>query len=77
MASRDLMDIVADWNFWGAFRDNSLPRPLYMRRMAALEKAKEVVTLKGVRRSGKSTIVTQFLKDKISGIRRISKSRAG
>lgn len=67
MASRDLMDIVADWNFWGAFRDSSLPRPFYMRRMAEIEKAEEVVTLKGVRRSGKSTIVTQFLKDRISG----------
>lgn len=67
MASRDLMAIVGDWNFWGAFRDDSLPRPFYMRRLAEVEKAKEVVTLKGVRRSGKSTIVTQFLKDKIAG----------
>ncbi len=67
MALRDLMEIVSDWNFWGGFRDDSLPRPLYMRQMAEVEKAKEVVTLKGVRRSGKSTIVTQFLKDKISG----------
>lgn len=73
MKSDDIFAVLLDWNFW---TENKLPytgteRPLYTERLGRLAGTNQVVTIVGARRSGKSTIMRQYLKKLIeSGVDR-------
>lgn len=58
----DIAKILTDWNFWGNYKDKSIERPYYLDRLESYISTKEIVVIKGVRRSGKSTIISQFIK---------------
>lgn len=57
----DYINILSNWNFWGKKIDTGIRRPKYLSQLMKLEKLSEAVVLSGVRRSGKSTILLQFL----------------
>jgi len=65
MEKRQIMEILTDWNFWGNYVDESILRENYLKILNELIKSKEIIVAKGVRRSGKSTLLYQFLKKKI------------
>jgi len=62
MEKNEIFEILLDWNYWGNYKDNSKERPEYLRKIRELVKTKEIVVVKGVRRSGKSTIIAQFIR---------------
>jgi predicted AAA+ superfamily ATPase len=62
MEKSKIMEVLADWNFWREARDTGIPRQSYLERMASLEKTGQVVTIMGVRRAGKSTLMLQYIR---------------
>jgi len=62
MEKNEIIEILLDWNYWGNYKDDSIERPEYLERIRGLAKTKEIVIIKGVRRSGKSTITAQFIR---------------
>lgn len=62
MQKNQILEILADWNYWGNYEDHSLERKKYIKRLEHLLKTKEIVVIKGVRRCGKSTLILQFLR---------------
>ncbi|MDY6788413.1 MAG: ATP-binding protein [Candidatus Nanohaloarchaea archaeon] len=65
MKREDILTALNDWNLWGSYRDDSLERPTYLNRLESLAETGEIVAVKGVRRAGKSTLLHQFLRNKI------------
>lgn len=62
MNREEILRILIDWNYWGNYTDESIKRPFYLERLKRLSATKEIVVIKGVRRSGKSVIIAQFIK---------------
>ncbi|MEM2949889.1 MAG: ATP-binding protein [Nitrososphaeria archaeon] len=60
-----ILEILVDWNYWGNYSKNFIQREDYFKKMNYLCKGSEVVVIKGVRRSGKSSITYFFIKDLI------------
>lgn len=65
MQKDQIMEVLLLWNFWEKDIDVGLPREDYLSRIRRYLKTDEVVTLTGVRRSGKSTISLQVLAELI------------
>lgn len=60
----ELFNILDDWNFWNKeVKDLGIPREGYIRKVLPLLKSKEVIVIKGVRRSGKSTFLRQLINE--------------
>lgn len=62
MNKDDIINILKDWNFW-----NDVPRETYTRKSYEVEvtkkaATKEILFIKGVRRSGKSTLLLNHIK---------------
>ncbi len=71
MEKSEILDILNDWNFWKKDIYTGIKREDLLRRLAELSRAKEIVVVKGIRRSGKSTLLLQFCKELInSGVRK-------
>jgi len=62
METPEILEILADWNFWKGTRDTGIERPVYLDALARLARTGQVVAVMGVRRSGKSTIMLQHIK---------------
>ena len=62
MEKAKIMEVLTDWNFWRAARDTGMPRQAYLDKMGKLHKTGQIVTIMGVRRSGKSTLMLQYIK---------------
>lgn len=62
MNEQQILEMLHDWNLWGGYSVASVARPEYQGRLASASKAGEVVTVKGVRRGGKSTLLVQLLR---------------
>lgn len=61
MEKEKLIEVLLLWNFWEREINTGIPRPEYLSQIERYLKTDEVVTLTGVRRSGKSTISLQVL----------------
>ena len=61
MNKEEILKILVDWNYWGDYKDESIERLSYLKRLEAFLKTKEIVVVKGVRRGGKSTVIAQFV----------------
>lgn len=62
MKKEDILKTIADLNFWGREQNIGMRRQGYIQQIARYAKAQEdIITVIGVRRSGKTTIVKQFL----------------
>lgn len=69
MDKKEIISILEDWNFWSKpFRDSFL-RSDYEYEVSQKASTEEIIFLKGVRRSGKSTILLNHIKSLVkSGI---------
>jgi len=71
MNNSEILNILIDWNFWRKDIETGIKRKEFIKRIFEISKTKEIVVIKGIRRSGKSTILMQFCKELItSGIRK-------
>jgi len=62
-----IMEILNDWNFWEKDMDVGIKRDGYLKKLETLEKTGQVVAITGVRRSGKSTLMLQYMKHLADG----------
>ena len=69
MTNQEIIDILSQWNFWQKEPKTGLARPKYVNTLLKQKDQKEVSIITGVRRSGKSTVLLQTLKEIIkSGV---------
>src|SRR3989338_9554179 len=63
MTNQEIIDILSEWNFWQKEPKTGLARPKYVSPLLKQKDQKEVSIITGVRRSGKSTVLLQTLKE--------------
>ncbi|MCD6229965.1 MAG: ATP-binding protein [Candidatus Diapherotrites archaeon] len=56
-----IVDVLKRWNFWEKEFDSGVERTGYVEKIYSYFKRREVIVLKGIRRSGKSTILKQLM----------------
>ena len=66
MEKIEILNVLNDWNFWRKEIDIGIRREILVQRIEELSKAKEIIVITGIRRSGKSTLLLQFCKDLIN-----------
>lgn len=73
MNNETIIEILSGWNFWRRDQETGISRDAYLNKLDRLAETDQIVAMTGVRRSGKSTLMKQFIKKKIfSGIDRAS-----
>lgn len=65
MNNEEIIEILSSWNFWEREQDIGVYRKKYLEKLEKLMHVGQVVALTGVRRSGKSTLMRQFIKRQI------------
>lgn len=65
MDKEELVEILSSWNFWKKDQEVGVYREKYLQRMEKLVQTDQIVAMIGVRRSGKSTLMKQFIKKQI------------
>ena len=65
MEKAEIIEILEDWNFWTKEHDTGIIRQEYSKRIVELAKTEQIISITGVRRSGKSTIMLQYIKQLI------------
>lgn len=65
MNREEIIGALLLWNFWDKDMETGIPRDEYLRQIKRYLKTDEIITITGVRRSGKSTILLQVLADLI------------
>jgi len=53
----ELLEILNDWNYWNRELPDTKYREIYDDKISKFLKNDEVVVIKGIRRSGKSTLM--------------------
>lgn len=66
MDKETIIEVLNGWNFWKADREAGISREGYLDRFSRLARTEQVVAITGVRRSGKSTLIKQFIKKQIA-----------
>jgi hypothetical protein len=61
MDERELIEILNPFNFWRARPFTGITRPKYLDKLCRLTSTGQVIVITGVRRCGKTTILTQFM----------------
>ncbi|VVB93907.1 AAA domain protein [uncultured archaeon] len=73
MNNETIIEILSGWNFWRRDQETGISRDAYLNRLDRLAETEQILVITGVRRSGKSTLMKQFIKKKVSsGIDRSS-----
>jgi len=73
MDDERIIEILSSWNFWKTDQDTGVYRERYLDKLNRLVGTEQIVAISGVRRSGKSTLMKQFIKRQIdSGKNRTS-----
>ncbi|MFH1915795.1 MAG: ATP-binding protein [Nanoarchaeota archaeon] len=62
ISETELLGLLKEWNLWDQDIPTGIDRSRYVQQILPLIKRKEVLILKGIRRSGKSTIMRQLMK---------------
>lgn len=65
MDNETIIEILGGWNFWKKKQDTGVRREEYLDCLERLIGTEQIVGITGVRRSGKSTIMKQFIERKI------------
>ncbi|MGB9721384.1 MAG: ATP-binding protein [bacterium] len=55
-----IVEILSDWNFWRKDIDTGIQRNHYLEKILKFIKSNKVISIIGVRRSGKSTLINQI-----------------
>ena len=66
MEKAQIIEILEDWNFWTKDHNAGIPREEYLQKLAKLAETEQIIVVLGVRRSGKSTIMHQYIKKLIN-----------
>jgi len=66
MDQENLLAVLNDWNYWKKDFPDIYKRPLYGQEIEKKSYANEVLFIKGVRRSGKSTMLVDRIKNLVS-----------
>lgn len=66
MNKDDLIKILTLWNYWDKEILNLKHRSFYENKIDLYKKSKEVIVLKGIRRSGKLTLLNLEIKNLLS-----------
>jgi predicted AAA+ superfamily ATPase len=67
MEKAKMIEVLTDWNFWKGIRETGILRQHYLDQMKRLLATGQIVTIVGVRRAGKSTLMLQYMKALIDG----------
>jgi predicted AAA+ superfamily ATPase len=62
----EIIEILNEWNYWNRDLPTTKERALYDRKIERLISHDEVIVIKGVRRSGKSTLMLNSIKNLLS-----------
>lgn len=62
MENEKIIEILNDWNFWKKDLNIGVYREKYLEKIDKFLKTEQVIAITGVRRSGKSTLMKQFIK---------------
>ena len=62
MEKERIIEILDGWNFWTKEPEVGIIREDYLKQLEKLKETGQVVTIVGVRRSGKSTLIKQYIK---------------
>lgn len=65
MNNEQIIEILSEWNFWKKDQDAGVYRETYLDKLNKLIQTEQIVAIIGVRRSGKSTLMKQFIKKQI------------
>ncbi len=66
MKDDEIIEILIDWNLWGNFAETFRAREFYTKKALELMEGKEILVLKGVRRSGKSSLGYLILREMVN-----------
>ncbi|MFH1256226.1 MAG: ATP-binding protein [Candidatus Diapherotrites archaeon] len=66
MNNEEIIGVLDSWNFWTKQPDSGVFREKYLDRLEALVETDQIVAIAGVRRSGKSTLMKQFIKKRVN-----------
>ena len=61
----EILDILNSWNFWTKDLPNTFRRDIYEKKISSLIEYNEILVIKGIRRSGKSTLMINQIKNLI------------
>ena len=59
----EIIEILNEWNYWNKKLSQTQVRPFYDNKISTLLKYDEVLVIKGIRRSGKSTLMLNGIKN--------------
>ncbi len=62
MDKSEIITILRDWNFWEGEPKKTFNRDFYDKQIIKKSSAKEILFIKGIRRSGKSTLLINYIK---------------
>lgn len=63
MEKTEIIEILSEWNPWKGELKAGLPREDYLEKLKKLHKTGQIVTITGVRRAGKSTLLKQYINE--------------
>lgn len=66
MDEQKIFEILDDWNFWSKEQDTGVSRNSYLGQIKPFLRTNQAIVLSGVRRSGKSTLLLQLVKELIA-----------
>ena len=66
MENSEILEILNDWNYWNKELPITYSREFYDKKITSFLKNDEVVVIKGIRRSGKSTLMINQIKQLIA-----------
>ena len=61
MEKAKIIEILEDWNFWTKKHNIGIIRQDYLRQITRLSETGQIIAIMGIRRSGKSTIMLQYI----------------
>lgn len=65
MDKKEILELLIDWNFWTKEQFTGTRREELLEEIERKARTKEIMVITGARRTGKSTIILQYLKDRI------------
>lgn len=66
MNNEEIIQILSSWNFWRREQETGIDRTAYLDKLDRMARTEQIVAITGVRRSGKSTLMKQFIKNKMA-----------
>ncbi len=66
LSKEAIFETLSDWNYWDKQLPQTISRPIYEKEIARKAAVGEILVLKGVRRSGKSTLLINEMKRLLS-----------